>query len=276
MEAIIMFILLAGLALLVLPVILLINHGTKIRALEASVGKLTARLAELESGVVPRATAAPAVAPTPQQATLGTRPVEPAASPIIIGEPPAPAPPPAFAPAPAVDAPPLAQRPPAASPRPPVKPPPPRTIDWEAFFGVKLFAWLGGFVLFLGVVFLVKYSFENNVITPAMRVVLGAAIGLALIAAGWVTGRRNYRIPGQSLCATGVLVLYADIFGAHAFYGLISLTTAFLLMSAVTCAAFLLAVQMEAQVVVVLGLVGGFLTPPLLTSGEQNPLLLFG
>jgi len=33
---------------------------------------------------------------------------------------------------------------------------------------------------------------------------------------------------------------------------------------------------MNAQVVVVLGLVGGFLTPPLLTSGNQSPLLLFG
>ncbi|CAN5508839.1 hypothetical protein BH18VER1_BH18VER1_19390 [soil metagenome] len=282
MEAVIVLILLAGVALLVLPVILLINHGTKIRALEASVSKLTARLAKLENGGAPQATAAPApaTAPAAPVATHGTPPVEIAAPPAIIGEPPAP---PAVA---AVNAPaPFPQTPPrsAAVPPPlsplPVKsptPPPTRPIDWEAFFGVKLFAWLGGFVLFLGVVFLVKYSFENNLITPAMRVVIGAIIGLTLIASGWLTGRRNYRVPGQSLCATGVLVLYADIFGAHAFYGLISLTTAFLMMSAVTCAAFLLAVQMEAQVVVVLGLVGGFLTPPLLTRGDHNTLLLFG
>ena len=142
--------------------------------------------------------------------------------------------------------------------------------------GVKLFAWLGGFVLFLGVVFLVKYSFENNLITPFMRVVIGAIIGAGLVAGGWLTGRRNYRVPGQSLCATGVLVLYADIFGAHAFYGLISLPVAFALMSIVTIGAFLLAVNLGAQVVVVLGLVGGFLTPPLLTSGPDNPGLLFG
>ncbi|HMJ05528.1 MAG TPA: DUF2339 domain-containing protein [Chthoniobacterales bacterium] len=175
----------------------------------------------------------------------------------------------------------------AAPPASPTMSPPPisraapskparAAIDWEAFMGVKLFAWLGGFVLFLGVVFLVKYSFENNLITPVMRVVIGAAIGLTLVAAGWLTARRDYRVPGQSLCATGVLVLYADIFGAHAFYGLISLTSAFVLMSAVTLVAFVLAVRLEAQVVVVLGLVGGFLTPPLLTSGPDNPILLFG
>ena len=97
--------------------------------------------------------------------------------------------------------------------------------------GVKLFAWVGGFVLFLAVVFLVKYSFDNNLITPAMRIVIGAVIGCGLIAAGWFTRARNYRVPGQSLCATGVLVLYADIFGAHTFYNLISLPVAFALMS---------------------------------------------
>ena len=102
--------------------------------------------------------------------------------------------------------------------------------------GVKLFAWIGGFVLFLGVVFLVKYSFENNLVTPRMRIVIGTLIGLGLIAAGWRATRKNYRVPGQSLCATGILVLYASIFAAHAFYNLISLTPAFALMSCVTVA----------------------------------------
>ena len=90
--------------------------------------------------------------------------------------------------------------------------------------GVKLFAWIGGFVFFLGVVFLVKYSFENNLITPRMRITLGVLIGLSLIAAGWRAVKKNYRAPGQSLCATGILVLYADIFAAEAFYKLIALT----------------------------------------------------
>src|SRR5437763_16364168 len=103
---------------------------------------------------------------------------------------------------------------------PPAKPPtPPRPpIDWEAFFGVKLFAWIGGFVLVLGIVFLVKYSFENNLITPAMRVAIGTVLGIGLIVTGWFTATRRYRVSGQSLCATGVLVLYGNIFAAHVFY----------------------------------------------------------
>ncbi len=32
--------------------------------------------------------------------------------------------------------------------------------------GAKLFAWIGGLALFLGVAFFVKYSFEHNLISP--------------------------------------------------------------------------------------------------------------
>ena len=177
-----------------------------------------------------------------------------------------------------VTKPPPAPVPILTSPTPAVAAPTPARpgIDWEAFMGVKLFAWIGGFVFFLGVVFLVKYSFENNLITPRMRIAIGVIIGLVLIAAGWRATKKNYRVPGQSLCATGILVLYADIFGAEAFYNLISLTPAFALMSCVTIAAFFLAVVLDAQVVVILGLLGGFLTPILLSSGQDNPLGLFG
>ena len=43
-----------------------------------------------------------------------------------------------------------------------------------------------------------------------------------------------------------------------------------------TATAFLLAVRMHAKVVAILGLLGGFLTPPLLSTGIDRPLGLFG
>src|SRR6185437_2509494 len=39
---------------------------------------------------------------------------------------------------------------------------------------------------------------------------------------------------------------------------------------------FLLAVRMDALVVAILGIAGGFLTPILLSTGQDNPLGLFG
>ncbi|HEY1583241.1 MAG TPA: DUF2339 domain-containing protein [Chthoniobacterales bacterium] len=170
--------------------------------------------------------------------------------------------------------PPLPLTPPAvpttSSPLPAVTP-----FDWEAFMGVKLFAWLGGLALFLGVVFLVKYSFENNLVTPFGRILIGGSVAAVLIGAGWWLARGRYGVTAQSLSATGIVILYADLFAAHSFYDLITLTTTFFAMSAVTLFSFLLAVNLNAQVIVILGLLGGFLTPALLPSGFDNAPALF-
>src|SRR4030095_12728902 len=68
--------------------------------------------------------------------------------------------------------------------------PPGRTIDWEQFMGAKLFAWIGGFALFLGVAFFVKYSFEHNLIPPELRVAIGFLTGIALVVGGVALKRK--------------------------------------------------------------------------------------
>jgi predicted membrane protein DUF2339 len=252
-----------GLAVLSVPIALVVIGAVELHKLKKTMRQLGRRVGELESG-------RGGVEVTPPEPAVQTAPTS---SPSLAVPPPLP--PRSPIPQPALP------KTPAGEPPPPIKPPPPprpvrAAIDWEAFLGVKLFAWIGGFVLFLGIVFLVKYSFENNLITPGMRVVIGTVVGLALIVTGWLTATRRYRVSGQSLCATGVLVLYGNIFAAHVFYHLIALVPAFASMAIVTGAAFFLAIRMKAQVIVVLGLLGGFLTPILLSTGVDNPTALFG
>jgi uncharacterized membrane protein len=141
---------------------------------------------------------------------------------------------------------------------------------------VRLFAWIGGLAFFLGVVFFVKYAFENNLITPPMRVIAGAIVGIALGLLGMVPALRRYRIPAQSLIATGMLICYADIFAAHSFYGLISLTAASVFMWLVTGAALGVAAKADAPAILWLGVIGGFLTPFLFRSSYQGAIGLFG
>lgn len=150
-------------------------------------------------------------------------------------------------------------------------------INWEQFMGVKLFAWIGGFALFLGVAFFVKYSFERNLIPPEVRVAIGFLVGLALLVGGVVMKRRDLAVTSQTLCATGVVILYAVTFACRSVYhfSFFGPFPTFLLMVLITATAFALAVRMEALVVAILGLVGGFLTPILLSTGEDNPVGLF-
>lgn len=69
----------------------------------------------------------------------------------------------------------------------PAKPP----INWEQFMGAKLFAWVGGLALFLGVAFFVKYSFEHNLISPEQRVAIGFAVGASLVIGGLLLKRKE-------------------------------------------------------------------------------------
>jgi uncharacterized membrane protein len=96
---------------------------------------------------------------------------------------------------------------------PPPLPPP--KINWEQFMGVKGFAWVGGFALFLGVAFFVKYSFDNNLVPPELRVAIGFLTGLGLLVGGVVMSRKNFTALSQTLCATGVVILYAVTFACR-------------------------------------------------------------
>src|SRR5438132_415900 len=155
----------------------------------------------------------------------------------------------------------------------PAKPP----INWEQFMGAKLFAWIGGLALFLGVAFFVKYSFEHNLISPEMRVAIGFVVGAGLIIGGLLLKRKENAVTAQTLCATGILVLYAVTFACRSYYhfAFFGLVPTFLLMTLITAVAFLLAVRLNAIVVAVLGIAGGFLTPVLISTGQDHPLGLF-
>ena len=64
-------------------------------------------------------------------------------------------------------------------------------INGELLMGVKLFAWIGGFALFLPVAFFVKYSFEHDLIPCDLRVATGylVCVGLVVGSVGFARSR---------------------------------------------------------------------------------------
>lgn len=167
-------------------------------------------------------------------------------------------------------------RPRAPRPRPQSVP----NAKIEQFMGAKLFAWVGGLALFLGILFFVKLGIERGWISPALRTAIGFVVGIGLVGAGVVIQRSKvYATMAQTLCSTGVVILYGVSFAAHALYRIPPFDSAlvtFGLMALITAVAFLLAMRMEAQVVAILGMLGGFLTPLLCATGRDNPGGLFG
>jgi uncharacterized membrane protein len=151
---------------------------------------------------------------------------------------------------------------------------------FERFVGGRLLIWTGGIAFALAGIFLVRYSIEIGLITPPVRMLMAASFGLLLLAAGEVAHRRPSALPdpriAQALAGAGILILYATPYGAHILYGLIGLTAAFGMMTAVTLVALLLALRHGAAAAV-MGLAGGFATPLLLGEGSESsvPLLTY-
>ena len=168
------------------------------------------------------------------------------------------------------------QHPPGAVPALPATPVAPG-MSFEERLGTQWAVWVGGLALALGGIFLVRYSIEQGLLGPPVRIALGALLAAALIAAGeWA--RRTERLAGLSglptahipsiLTAAGTTVAYADVYAAHAIYGFLAPGSAFILLALVALAT-LAAALLHGPALAGLGLVGAYVTPLLVAS--QRP-----
>ena len=165
----------------------------------------------------------------------------------------------------------------AAEPLPPAPRPAPRPrIEWERWIGVRGAAAAGGIVLALAALLFFQYSIEHGLISPAMRVVLGAVVGIVcLVGSEWLV-RRDQAAAANALAGAGIVILYGATWAAQNLYGLIGAVPAFVLMVLITVVCVALAVGRDARFIAVLGLLGGFATPILVASEVDSPEALFG
>lgn len=244
------------LALIALPIITVVSFlmliGTRRRLAEVE-----RRLIAIElGGVAPAGAAAPAEPEAAPALPAEQAPPEPA---IVESEP---------EPAPAL-------------PQPPVVPAGPRE-SLEQKLGARWAVWVGGLALALGAIFLVRYSIDAGLIGPGVRVVLGAAFSLALLAAGeWL--RRSPRVAAFSaipaanvpgiLTAAGTVGLFATVYAAYALYGLIGSAAAFILLAAIALGT-MGAAALHGPWLSGLGLVGAYAAPLLVSSEKPNLAVL--
>lgn len=171
---------------------------------------------------------------------------------------------------------------PAAPPtiQAPVKP----KQSLESLIAAQWTVWVGGIALALAGIFAVKYSIDQGLFSPAVRLSAAAVFGLVLIAAGEFMRRRavpaestvfrHAMIPGV-LTAAGTLTLFGAVYVAHGFYGYFGPTAAFVLMALVSLLTLGLS-MLHGQALAGLGLLGSFTTPLLVQSTNPSPWPLFG
>src|SRR5262245_61519782 len=153
----------------------------------------------------------------------------------------------------------------------------------EKKFGTQWVVWIGGLALALGGIFLVRYTIEQGLLGPGVRIFLGAIFSALLIAAGeWA--RRNEIAAGITaiptrhipsiLTAAGTVAAYATVYAAFAAYGFLSPAVAFILLGLVALAT-LAAALLHGPALAGLGVVGAFVTPLLISAQTPNYWALY-
>ena len=239
--------------LLVLPLVAFVRT-LRLGALERRVAGLEAALLRL----MREREAQSAAAIQPTVAEHAARPLETP-----------PAPEPAVEPVPA----PAAAPEPAAAPIPqPV--PAPAGPRLEEIIGERWLGWVGIAVLLFGAAFALKYAFENRWIGELGRVMIGIAAGLGFLAFGWQRHRAGWKTFSQIFTAGGVTLIYLSIYASYGFYQLLPAAAAFAFLALVVIQTHLLAIAYRAPAIALMGQIGGFLTPVLLSTGrDQYPIL---
>ncbi len=241
-------------------------------AAPASVERASARAPVADAppaadAAAPVAASASAMAPPPLAATpSATVAVEPLAS----------------EPMPVASAAASAEAPPAAAwTRPsvavhaPVAPPPDVLAPLRHwFFGGNTIVKVGVAILFVGLAFLAKYAAEHAHVPVHVRLAAIGAAAIGLLGFGW---RLRLKRPdyAQVLQGGAVAVLYLTVFAAFGYYKVLDPVPAFVLMVAIAVLAAALAVLQDARALAVVGALGGFATPLIVSTGSSNHVALF-
>lgn len=152
---------------------------------------------------------------------------------------------------------------------------PPMNASLEAKIGGQWLNRIGIFALLVAAAYFLKLAFDSGWIGPSGRIAIGLLAGIVLVVFGSRIHRKGFHYFAYSLAATGIGVMYLSLWAAFQLYHLVPPEVAFLAMIIVTASAGWLALRLDAQILAVVAIAGGFATPALLSTGQNRPHVLF-
>jgi uncharacterized membrane protein len=142
--------------------------------------------------------------------------------------------------------------------------------------GSRLLAWVGGAVTLLGVVLFLVLAVQRGWLGPLPRVLVGAALGCALIGVGlWAHRSPNGRTGAFALAATGIAALYLDAVAATALYDFLPEAGGLAVGLVVAVGGLLLAARWDSVALGTAVVVGCAVCAPVITHGFTPELVTF-
>ena len=146
--------------------------------------------------------------------------------------------------------------------------------SWLLFAENNFITILGVLTFVLGIGYFVKYAIDQHWISETFRVVIGLIVGSVVLGIAHKC-KDTYRVFSSILVSGGISIFYITITLAFQEYQLINQTISFILLSIITLLAMTLSLVYNRQELIVFSIVGGFLAPLMVSTGESNYPFLF-
>lgn len=147
-------------------------------------------------------------------------------------------------------------------------------VNWEKLIGENIINKIGIAITVLGVGIGANYAIENNLISPTARIILGYLVGLGLL--GFAMKLKEKYLHFSSVLLSGAMAsMYLVTYAAYTFYDLIPQLVTFGIMVAFTVFTVYASMKYDREIIALLGLVGGYAVPFLLSDNSGNVVILF-
>ncbi len=156
----------------------------------------------------------------------------------------------------------------------PAPPPKSNSFTLENFVGLKLIHFVGIIVLIIGLTIGVKYAIDINLISPALRIILAYAAGLALFFLS-LKLKEKYELFSAILFSGAMASAYFTTYSALAYYSMIPRPVAFSIMLLLTIFTVYQSLKYNRAEIAMLGLVGAYGIPFFVRGNSDNITGLF-
>jgi uncharacterized membrane protein len=147
-------------------------------------------------------------------------------------------------------------------------------LNFENFIGLRLIHLVGIIILVIGLSIGVKYAIDKNLISEGMRIALAYVAGIVLFGLSvWL--KKNYTNFSAILFSGAMASLYFTSYAAFVYYGMLSFALAFIIMIILTVYTVYEAIRYNTQEIGLLGLVGAYAIPFLISRNNDRADLFF-
>ncbi len=134
----------------------------------------------------------------------------------------------------------------------------------------------GIIILLCAVGFFLKYSIENNLVSPTVRIIMTFIAAMAMFGVGLAGLNKKFHILAIGVLSVGIVTFYMGAFAGFKLYHILPAPAAFVLMLFTTCVSMLTAVKFNLLPIALISCAGGYLTPVMLSDNSGNLLFLLG